>query len=282
MASPWTSYIRSGALYRLDELWGAPFEVRGQEVELAVNYSKASAALLRSRRIRIDRLKCPAWPTLVREVQAIHPLYVHLPLRVGMGTGEVASVEAPGVPDWAEIENLLALTGTPFVNVHLTPTVGDHPDIPRDTQEPAHVEQVAEAMLKDLRAVVARFGRDRVIAENNPLIVEAASTPRSLLRPAALPQVIRYVVETAGCGLLLDLAHVRLAASGLGMDPRAYLGLLPVDRIRELHVTGVQPLAGHWLDWLHPRASQTTKVVRDSSDWPRYGSAPEKSAIWPL
>ena len=34
---------------------------------------------------------------------------------------------------------MLTQTGTPFVNVHLEPPVGDHPDIPADTTDPGDI-----------------------------------------------------------------------------------------------------------------------------------------------
>jgi hypothetical protein len=42
------------------------------DIQLAVNYSTATADLLRSGQIRFDRFKCPAWPDLVATAQAIH------------------------------------------------------------------------------------------------------------------------------------------------------------------------------------------------------------------
>ena len=55
-------------------------------------------------------------------------------------------------------------------------------------------------------------------------------------------------MRETGCGLLLDLAHVRLAARVLGVDVRQYAEALPVERIREIHVTGVQRVEGRWLE----------------------------------
>jgi uncharacterized protein len=47
-------------------------------------------------------------------------------------------------------------------------------------------------------------------------------------------------VDESGCGLLLDLSHARIAALQLGVDERDYINSLPVDRLRELHITGLR------------------------------------------
>ena len=64
------------------------------------------------------------------------------------------------------IETLIDETGTPAVNLHLVPTCEDHPNIPEDSAAPDHIEFLTECMIRDVRAVAARFGREHVIVEN--------------------------------------------------------------------------------------------------------------------
>jgi uncharacterized protein (UPF0276 family) len=63
-------------------------------------------------------------------------------------------------------------------------------------------------------------------------------------RPAYVvdPAFISGVVEETGCGLLLDLAHARVAAHYHGEPVRDYLARLPLDRLVEIHVSGPRPL----------------------------------------
>jgi uncharacterized protein (UPF0276 family) len=75
-----------------------------------------------------------------------------------------------------------------------------------------------------------------------PVLVE--NIPRwSRSRPAytADPAFISQVVEESGCGLLLDLAHARVAAHYRGEPARDYLVRLPLDRLVEIHVSGPRP-----------------------------------------
>ena len=79
------------------------------------------------------------------------------------------------------------------------------------------------------------FGPGRVIAENVP-------NADDCLRPAYLPAVVRRVIEECDCGLLFDISHARRAARALGMAATEYIAQLPVERTREIHLSGIQQL----------------------------------------
>ncbi len=209
-------------------------------MRFAVHYSRPAADLVDAGRIAIDAFKCPAWPGLVAAVQAKYPFYVHFPLRVGQGIGGAVDTETHQPADWGKVEALLAQTGTSFVNVHLEPTVADHPDIPTDTTDPGDIARLTDCLIRDVRAVVERFGPERVIAENVP-------NADGCLRPAYLPTVVRRVVEECDCGLLFDISHARRAARALGMEAKEYIDLLPVARTREIHLTGIQQFDDRWV-----------------------------------
>jgi uncharacterized protein (UPF0276 family) len=214
----------------------------GERVELAVNYSLPAAELLREERIRFDRFKCPAWPDLVATAGRDCPTYVHFPLGLGAGSRGAIDVETGQPADWAQVETLMAQTGTPLVNLHLTLTVKDYPDIPIDTRDPTHVEMLTGRLIEGVRTVVERFGPERVIVEN-----VHHGRGRHLL-PPFLPQTICRVVEETGCGFLFDLSHACLAAQDLGVDVYEYVGALPVERIREIHISGIQRFEGRWVE----------------------------------
>lgn len=60
------------------------------------------------------------------------------------------------------------------------------------------------------------------------------------------------VLETLGCGLLLDTGHARVSASALGVDVHRYLAGLLLDRVAEVHVSGPRVHAGGLIDTLQP------------------------------
>jgi uncharacterized protein (UPF0276 family) len=113
---------------------------------------------------------------------------------------------------------------------------------------------VLERMLADVSLLVERFGAERVIVENVPYRALQGET----LQPAVMPQAIQEIIRMTGCGLLLDISHARIAAHHLGMDARDYMDQLPMERLCELHFTGLHTINGRLIDHLGVQ----------ESDWP--------------
>jgi hypothetical protein len=229
---------------------------------LAINYSPEAADLFKDRRIQLDRFKCPDWPDMVADAGRVCRVAVHFSLKAGRGNLPTY--------DWDLVERLRRLTGTRYVNLHLTPRGKDFPGLAVDGAGPAEIAGVEAALLADIQIAVARFGAENVIAENVPYRRKAGKT----LQAAILPDVIRRVVEQTGIGLLLDISHARIAADAIGMDPYDYMNALPVGQLRELHFTGLQPVNGRLED--HLPALETDWPVLEwvlarirSSEWSR-------------
>jgi uncharacterized protein (UPF0276 family) len=193
-------------------------------MQLAVNYSPQAAELFDAGKITFDLYKCPDWPDMIETARAQRPVYVHFPLMAGR-----ANIEKVG---WQNITALLADTQTPFVNTHLAPRASDF-GIPLETNDPARARELVSAMMQDIERLVRRFGRECIILENANWDPNY-EIPRLVLEP----EVLNRVVYDSGCGFLLDLAHARMSAVHLGLEPRDYIASLPVDRLHELHVAG--------------------------------------------
>ncbi len=197
-------------------------------MKLAVNYSPQAAELLADGQIEFDIYKCTDWPDMVETARQQRPVYVHFPLLAGR-----ANIEKVG---WQRIASFLEQTDTRYVNTHLAPCAADFPGLTIETRDPACADLLAAAMRRDIAPLVRRFGADRVILEIACWDPDPEwQIPRLVLQPE---RVSRMVYES-GCGFLLDVAHARLNAIHLGLDERDYLSQLPVDRLRELHITGV-------------------------------------------
>ena len=159
-------------------------------------------------------------------------MYVHFPTNAG--TAETPDVEA--------IERVARETDTPLLNVHLVARGQDWAGA--DVDAPEFAGAVADRLVRDVVAFAERVGPERVIAEN--LIYTGPGS--EYLRAAVEPRVIRRVLEETGCGLLLDLSHARIAARYMGVDWKDYLSQLPLERLRELHVTGLAEVDGVLVD----------------------------------
>lgn len=193
-------------------------------MQFALNYSLAAAKLFQERRIQIDLFKCPDWDDAVAEASRIAPVYVHFRYQAGRGEIDPSGFE--------RVEHLLEITETAFVNTHFSP-------LAVLTGEPPDVELAVNEAKKDLRLLGDRFGIERVTVENIPWLSFEPRFSTVVASTGALGRVIRE----SGAGLLLDIAHARLAAENMSMSAKDYIMELPVDRLREVHVTGVGPRA---------------------------------------
>lgn len=189
-------------------------------MRFALNYSPQAADLLRQKTLTIDLFKCPDWPDIIAEARTQRPVYVHFPLVAGEHNIEQVGLE--------RVADLRASTHTPYVNTHIAARY-------QDLDDPKDADAAVEIMLRDILPLVERFGPNGVMAENVPCPDLERDKPRVTVEP----DVICRLIQISGCGLLLDLAHARLAAETLGMDVYSYISCLPLDRLREVHVTGV-------------------------------------------
>ncbi len=206
-------------------------------MEFAINYSPLLGEMVQAGDVQVERFKCPAWPDLLEEAMKTRPVYVHFPLEVGGGIGAPFDGEVKAPADLERIAELMEMTGTPYVNTHFVPARKHYPDIPHDSRDPRHIEQVISNTLRDLEPLIERFGAERVLVEN-------VINEWGFLTLAVLPEVIDRLLEKSGCGFLFDHSHARLAARNLGLDERDYSASMPVEKIREVHITGIQCIEG--------------------------------------
>jgi uncharacterized protein (UPF0276 family) len=199
----------------------------------SINYSTQAAVLLDQNKIQLDRFKCPDWPELIQEASQRRPVAVHFTLAAGRGRLARKNLD--------KVAALAEQTGTPYINLHLESKIADFPDIPIDSTRLSDRAKVLAQTLSEVDLAVKRFGAGRVIVENVPYRVTG-----NVLRPSVEPEAICRVVRQTGCGLLLDIPHARITAAQLGLDERAYISRLPLERLKELHFTGVHLFDG-WL-----------------------------------
>jgi uncharacterized protein len=205
-------------------------------MELSINFSPQAAQLLADRRIRVDRFKCPDWPDMIEEARALAPVYVHFPLDAGTTSGRTCDLDA--------VEAMARDTGTPLVNYHLVAYGRDFPGVPQDTTDDDVTETIVARATAEVARAVERFGAERVVLENIPYFGAGGK----YMRGSVDPDVLRRVIDDSGCGFLLDVSHARIAAHYLGIEPHAYVERLPIDRLRELHLTGVEMIDGKLAD----------------------------------
>ncbi|MFC4559193.1 DUF692 family multinuclear iron-containing protein [Virgibacillus kekensis] len=198
-------------------------------MKLAVNYSPAAEQLVRERKINIDIFKCPDFSRdLIDQAESVKPNYIHFGLNAGRGQMDKV--------DWNTINELRSRTNTPYVNVHAVAFTKDYPDVDVFTKKPEDTERIVKAVVHDINMVAEQVGMENIILEN----VICRGEGENMLQPIIDPAALTEIVNQTGCGFLLDTAHARMTSMLLGLDVRKYISSLPLESIKELHITGIQ------------------------------------------
>jgi uncharacterized protein len=204
-------------------------------MELACNYSLPLMRLLGAGTSHVDWIKLSRREVLDLEMAAAEmtrPLLLHTLCHLGT----LSLLD--GAPDWRGTVERLTRARSPHVAAHLA-------FFEADGETGASHERIRARVVANLRTLQAELPVP-LLVENQPYY-----GTRGTHRLTVDPGFIRSVVEETGVGLLLDTAHLRVAASHLGVDPRAYLRALPLDRVREVHVAGPRVTAAEGLTDRH-------------------------------
>lgn len=229
----------------------------------ALNYSPQAADLVLSGQIEIDLFKTPPWEWMVTEAAAICPVSVHFELRAG--SGKLAQT------NWDEIERFLKTTNTRYVNAHLDAKIKDF-SVDFENLAPAQRQElVTEALIQDVTPLVNHFGPRMILVENAPYRGPEQSRK---CRESSLPEVFHAVMHATGCGLLLDLAHARITAAALGIEPADYIAALPSKQIKELHISGIH-------EWTAGRLQDHLELLPEDWEWLDWALTQVQSGTWP-
>ncbi|MCL6442643.1 MAG: DUF692 family protein [Alicyclobacillus sp.] len=189
--------------------------------ELGCNFSLELVSLIREGRADVDWIKLSRWDAYAAEFPAarsLRPVLLHVLPHAGSPRLEAL--------DWNALNQALLACGSPHIALHLASLAADWEG--RTPCRPELVERLVAGI---------RLSADRLAV---PLVVEnvpPVGLP-GLLPECADPAVIAEVCRRTGAALLLDLAHVRVAAWHRREDARTYLHTLPLRDVREIHVCG--------------------------------------------
>jgi hypothetical protein len=198
-------------------------------MKFAVNYSKPLIQLHKEGAIKIDLIKCPDWDGMLAEAKPYGDIIIHFDLEVGLGNTFQA--------DFSRIQALMSTTATPHVNTHLLAPRQFNPD------SPSELRQINALWREEIQTMIDHLGAEAVALEHHPY---TSSVPH--MRPPTDARVFSQVIKDNGCMLLLDLAHARITADTLGIDVKNYIKALPLDRLVELHITGIKNYCGELTD----------------------------------
>ncbi len=127
---------------------------------------------------------------------------------------------------------------------------------------------------------LARFAANaRVLREavGAPLVMENIPGFFSLeLAQMSEAEFLRRFFAETGCGFLIDVPHLWLAAHYAGHSAPDYIAGFPLDQVVEIHVAGVEPDADLGGPWIAP--APPTQEILDLAVWIA-GRAPGLRAV---
>ena len=192
---------------------------------LAVNYSLPLEELILAGAVQVDKLKCPEWKGIVVRALKTRPVYIHA--EIALGNGSVRKL------DFAHLREMLESVNNPYVNTHLgAPAHADGKPSITD-------EELLVRWQQDLALLREQLPGYQVICENLPGMPYLPE-----LEQAANPDLIHQFLTENDCGLLLDISHARMTSFYCGYDWMDYIRRLPMERLQELHVTGIKDYRG--------------------------------------
>jgi uncharacterized protein (UPF0276 family) len=173
------------------------------------------------------------------EMQEQFPLILHC---ASLSIGGFVTPDQTTIDDVAHHANLLR---TPWIGEHLAFILADPmepmpggdppPDDPISltyTVCPQLSEETLEKVIENFRGLQARFEQP-LILENPPQYFEPPGSTMSLV------EFIVRMCERWDINLLLDLTHFLVTAINMKLDPFRELERYPLDRLVEIHLSGL-------------------------------------------
>jgi uncharacterized protein (UPF0276 family) len=195
---------------------------------------------------------------VIRAVAERYPVVLH---GVSLSIGSTAPLDMDYL---RKLRRLAQETGARWVSDHLCWTgvlgINTHDLLPLPLTD-ATLAHVA-ARVRIVQDVLER-----------PLVLENPSTYVTFRQSnIAEPDFLRYLCDSTGCRLLLDVNNVYVSCFNAGTEPAAYLDRFPFDRVVQLHLAGHQHLGTHIID-THDRPVRSDVWALFRQAWARTGGA---------
>jgi uncharacterized protein (UPF0276 family) len=238
--------------------WGAvtpaPAGASPPSTAVGLAYSELVSSFVRQSDAAVDYLEVPF--ELLRHDPAVFETCRGKPVVLHCASLSVAG--SVGCPESLvqEIEGWIERTRTPWLGEHLSFVTasraeageGAEPYAPGEpynigyTVSPPLSGPVVERVARNLAVYTTRFAVP-LLVENPPLYFRV---PGSTMTQA---EFIGAVCARTAVGLLLDLAHLYITSRTMGVDVFDLLDRLPLERVEEIHVSGLSEQGrGVWDD----------------------------------
>jgi hypothetical protein len=187
-----------------------------------------------------------------------------IPVILHCASMSVAGSVAPTADTLEAIDREAERTRTPWIGEHLAFLLAESLNAGSDTERPTALtytvcpqmsEETVERVARNLTSLQPRFGA--------PLILE--NSPQYFVVPGSTMPMVDFInAVLSGCdaGLLLDLSHFFITMLNTAADAAKELARLPLERIVEIHMSGLNFQSGvAWDDHSTPAPAPVFELL---------------------
>ena len=143
------------------------------------------------------------------------------------GSNKLSSV------NWNQVREKVEFCNSSFIGLHCATYQSDW-DVPEVT-----FDMAKERMGHFLNVWKVNLDTE-ILIENAPYTSYYETNSPKNIKHSVSPKLINELCGESGVGLLLDIAHAKVAASGLGLPIKEYLSALPLELVKEVHAVGTR------------------------------------------
>jgi uncharacterized protein len=245
------------------------FERLSGSPSVGIAYSSYVPSLLNANSSAVDYVEVPF------ELLCYDPKVGHLvdtiPVILHCASLSIAGFVPPPRKTIDEIEKWIVATKTPWLGEHLSFIVADRMDAGPMVEEVARGEPynigytVTPVMNEETIGQVLKAIDSSKKTFSVPLLLE--NPPLYFTPPGSSMSQIAFINEICArsdVNLLLDLSHLFITSRAIGADPLEALASLPLHRVVEVHVSGVEDQGGAFWDNHAARAPEAVLgMLRD-------------------
>lgn len=240
------------------------FEADATRTQLGLAYSATALAYLDAHPDALDYIEIPF--EQLRHTPEAGALQSRIPLVLHCASVSVAGTVAPSAQTLDAIAATAAQLRTPWIGEHLAFVSAEGLAGEADALEPTALtytvcpqlsEASVERVVANLDAARARLGATPLLLENSP---QYFPIPGSTMPMSAF---VAAVFARCDAGLLLDLTHFLITCINTGADPMRELERMPLDRVVEVHISGLSVQSGiAWDDHAIPASPQVFQLLQ--------------------
>lgn len=201
----------------------------------------------------------------LRHSPAVGSIQDTIPVILHCASMSVAGFVPPGEATLDAIDREAERTHTPWIGEHLAFISAESLDQDADSAGPGTAltytvcpqmsEETVVRVADNLAALQARFSAP-LILENSPQYFDVPGSTMPMV------DFIRAVFARCEVGLLLDLTHFLITMLNTGADAAKEIDRLPLERVVEIHISGLNVQSGIvWDDHATPAPAPVFKLL---------------------